>query len=296
MTDRQKNRQSAIASLIAALAILALSLAPAVASADSPPFCGEQIVHDYTRPFQRMPRLHEPPKSGHFPFAPPRVYLQSPERSVLVSEDGMGPVFSYGLSSTSSIERTIRLDWVMVARVFRVDGRGRPVEVVNRRSRAIGTVSDKELSRISLPLWLSSKESLYKVELSIMGRHGALLGRYGQYLRVVRPTVAVGLGLNSKSLRPGAALDFRVENFGTARVSYGEPFSIERFDGVWSVYLSEAQLGPWHRNLLGLFSGAVGRCQRVRIPADAPPGKYRLRKALVRPSVSLSKEFSVAPG
>jgi hypothetical protein len=282
--------------LVMAIAFSALLVGPRDTSAGSGlSFCKPEVVHDYTRPFQRLPRVHNPPESGKLPFAPSATVLSQPENPVLVSEDGASPYFSYGFSSYSSQERKLVLNWHILIKLVRVNGRGDPVEVVTELRRRIGTVSDAELGRVFLPFFLPKKEALYRVDLVFRKQNRALLGRYGQYLRVVRPTVAVKLALEREMVEPGQLLQFRVQNQGTTRASYGTPFSVERFDGSkWAVYLGEDELGPWRRILYKVYGGTAGRCQSLTLPADTGPGRYRIRKPLAQPARALTAEFEVA--
>ena len=85
---------------------------------------------------------------------------------------------------------------------------------------------------------VSAKPALYRIEIIFQDGHGKRLGRYGEYLRVVRPNEDARLVVTPSSLIPGETVHARVENFGTDAVSYGEGSRIERYgDAGWESLL-----------------------------------------------------------
>jgi hypothetical protein len=113
-------------------------------------------------------------------------------------------------------------------------------------------------------------------EVEFLDASGERLGLYYEYLQVVPFTFNVRLGLSRSVVSPGEGLRFRLENLGTREMSYGLFFWLERFDkGRWTRVLDS---GKVFSVAYGLHAGGAGYCERVRVPVDAPPGRYRVKK------------------
>lgn len=276
------------------LVVLFTLLFPGLGQAAPGGFCEDLIVHDYRKPFKRMPGVHRPPSSGQLPFAPSQTLLTQSASVILPLENQGRPEYSYGFESYSAAKRTFRLNWQIEAHLYQVSKRGEPRGTIQRQRRFVGRVSERNFSRIQFPFLLPRHQAFYRVDLTFRRKDGSLIERYGQYLRVVPHTVAVALAVSSKSVSPGEEMSIRVENAGTSRVSYGEPFAVDRLAGSqWSTYLSESELGPWRRPLVGLEAGTAGRCQEFMVPLDAPAGRYRVKKRLAQPDRAVTAEFEV---
>jgi hypothetical protein len=262
--------------------------APAGVDSD---FCSRPVVRDFEKPFDRMPRVHEPPFSGELPFAPSRTYLHQPRSQVLVTDEYMQIGYAFGVDQGP--DRTFALNWLVSGRLFKVNGRGESIKALTDKKWSIGTVSDEEFGDLAFRFGLPSGEGLYRVDLIFRKDNGRVIGRYGQYFRVVRPTVSVRLALSQQSARSGEAIFLRIENFGTTAVSYAEPFYVERFNGTgWVPY----PLGyAWHRPIFRIRGGLAGKCQSFPIPSDMPSGLYRFRKPLASPGRALTASFEVLP-
>jgi hypothetical protein len=78
--------------------------------------------------------------------------------------------------------------------------------------------------------------------------------------------------------RPGGVIKIRVENGSVGDLAYGLARVLQRFDGGrWVSLPSTPVLQP----LIVVRAGMTSRCESVRIPGTAQPGKYRVRKALM---------------
>jgi hypothetical protein len=112
--------------------------------------------------------------------------------------------------------------------------------------------------------------------MTILAGADNLLGSFSRYIRVVRPRIRARLGINGGIFRQGEVVATRVENSGTSTLTYGDPFRVERVDGVeWSV------VPAWHG---GVFRGDApvgwsGFCSAgFLILPEYEPGHYRVVK------------------
>jgi hypothetical protein len=94
------------------------------------------------------------------------------------------------------------------------------------------------------------------------------------------PAGSVRIGVRPARVSPGGRVRFRVECPGAEGTGYGEPFKVQQdIAGTW-VRASFSPSGPWFEDLLGVQPGGVGRWESIRVPADAEPGLYRVRRFL----------------
>jgi hypothetical protein len=259
-------------------------------------FCKGSVVRDYRMPFKRMPNIRRIPATGHLPFAPADIFLTFPSNPVLVPREGPGTSINYGFEFRSAKRRIVTLNWIINVQVSRVNRDGRVIMKAGLKRRKLQNVTVRQLEQFAISFGLPRREAFYRVDLSFKSLRGNLLGKYGQYVRVMRPTRSVKLETSPGLNRPGEDIFFRLKNFGTARTSYGEPFAIEKQNGAyWSPYLTEADLGPWRRWLRTLPGGTAGRCQSFTVPLGTEAGRYRVKKALPLPASAVDAEFEVAP-
>jgi hypothetical protein len=130
---------------------------------------------------------------------------------------------------------------------------------------------------------------------------GRKLAEFGNYYRVIRPTVHTRLTLDATTYRPGDTLFGRVENPGATVVLFGQEYKIEKPEGESWVPIIEAQFViPLYWVAAGVTSG---HCIPFTIPTSMPAGRYRLSQEAViswsrlhgqlRPT--LHAEFEVVP-
>jgi hypothetical protein len=141
---------------------------------------------------------------------------------------------------------------------------------------------------------LPRQEGFYLLTLAFRSQNGRLLGKYGQYLRILKSKVSAKLVLGPRIPVPGDVVYLQLVNTGTLHISYGEPFLIEEYSSSgWEP--TAVELGPWHRILFNLAGGLAGRCQQFVVPSELAPGQYRLRKDIANPKMSVTAGFEVPP-
>jgi hypothetical protein len=124
---------------------------------------------------------------------------------------------------------------------------------------------------------LTSTPGIYSLEITIQNHRGRLLGRYGEYVRVVNRTVSVGITLSAyDNVVAGAYLESCFENHGSASVA-PTGTSLERFDGaVWRPVVVGPQYSPAQTSILR--SLGPGEAERIGtlVPPNAKSGLYKL--------------------
>jgi hypothetical protein len=265
------------------------------ADTEAPAFCSNAALQDYLAPLRRMKDLREIPDSGRLPFAPKNV-------SIKLLEDGLrvGPgAIGFALLDRA-VGRERQLNWEITAELLRVDRNGRSLGVVKVRKWALGKV-DLHTAVGLLRLYVGGHPGYYRIDLSIRRRAGGSLGRYAEYVRVVRPTLDVRLALSHQSVARGQSIHARVENLGTEAVAPSSRLYLERFDGqLWQTVASYLTPGLRSRVRAVLTAGRAGRCVEIRIPPEQEEGPYRVRSEVARfgrPSgqKSIFETFQVSP-
>jgi len=257
-------------------------------------FCGRSIEPDYESVFADLPSVKEIPASGELPFGPGRLRVRSPDEAVLVPPVRVG--YDFFLESPYRAQG-VRPHWVLTLiakRIGRTGVLGAVVASAEHRLDTLGRSSSQ-----SIALNLPSKPGLYLLDLRFRRHMGRMLGRYGQYVRVMRPRTDARLSVSASSFKAGDEVLFRVENRGTTPVGLiGEEFRFERYsDGVWSE--DPASPNAFTRQRLGqLPAGTAGFCRAFSMPSSIDPGHYRISKRVtISPKVgfkSLQAEFDIA--
>jgi len=236
-------------------------------------WCEGTLLHDYQRPLKELPPVQQPPEQ--LPFGPHNLNFYSTAISrVEVGRGGLG----YSFFDETFRNRTLRLNWEITARISRIDRAGNLVRTLHQRTVQVGTTNEED----EIDLWLGTPAgpALYRYDIEFRDlESGALLGGYSEYLRVVRRTFHAGIFINRKTLHPGQSAFARVENRGTEWVDFGLDYAVQHFEhGHWGRDLMAGRAWP----LIGIsmVGGYAGWCSRYRIPADAPPGRYRFVKSL----------------
>jgi hypothetical protein len=234
-------------------------------------FCETGVVRDYLKPLQEMPALHEVPATNNLPFGPTGVFLG--ERAIgpiVAGSSTVGFSLSFG---SRTLKPSPRLDWTVVARLVRVARGERARRALARRREHVVRLGSRGRRRFSFRL--PGRPSLYRFEIEFRNRAGRRLGRFGRYLRVLRPRRDARLTLERTSFQPGDTVSPRLENYGTESLLYGLEYAIESYDGAtWA-------RAPFDRPrpvpLIGLRTGPgeAASCWSFTIPSDAPPGRYR---------------------
>ena len=293
----------------AALSLLGHPLAPSFAAhAGAKEFCASPGPRDYAARFGEFPPIHEiPPASkkhpalGNLDFGPRTIEMYvDTEGPVVVQPDRYGVAFwDLGFLKGEPSGHP-RLNWIVTAQVFSVDGSGWSLEQISHGHIRINRIGNGYQPTLNLPL--SHRPGFYRFDVQISEPDGNLLGRYSSYLRVVPPSVKVRLGISNRHFRPGQRLATRPEELGTDLIFFGEAFEVQRrVGGDWRLYrpLNPAFWDGWG-GLVG--AGDAGRCSYLQIPAHTPSGAYRIVKGVsviaggmpVR-GLTLTAPFHVSP-
>lgn len=276
-----------LAVLLAALFALP---GPAVAAEPEPAFCASRTLHDYLAPLQRLPKLRE---------LPYRRRAEPLFRGVNIGASGPSLSVSGRSSAGYQLQWDTNPKWDITVTLARVNGRGKVIQRIGRRHLRLGALGPALITEPHFPL--PRKLGTYRSTLLIRSASGKRLAEFGNYYRVIRPSVHVRLVPDATTYRPGSTLFARVEDPGAAFVLFGEEFFVEKREGEEWVPLPEAPFPT------GLFEVAPGmtsnHCTDFPIPATTPPGRYRLSQEVVISWPSLQRqlrpflhaEFDVAP-
>ena len=274
------------------LVVLALAVAPgsAAAAEREPAFCASRTLHGYLAPLQQLPKLRE---------LPYRRRAEPLFRGVNIGASGPSLSVSGGSSAGYQLQWDTNPKWDITVTLARVNGRGKVVQRLGRRHQRLGALGPALITEPHFAL--PRKLGIYRPTLLIRTASGKRLAEFGNYYRVIKPSVHIRLVPNAKTYRPGSTLFARVEDPGAAFVLFGEAFFIEKQEGEEWAPLPEAPFP------MGLFEVAPGmtsnHCTPFPIPATTPPGRYRLSQEIVISWPSLQRqlrpflhaEFDVAP-
>jgi hypothetical protein len=280
---------------VALLALLTLSLAvvpsPASAAEGEPPFCESATLHDYLAPLKRMPKLRALPfrrRAEPF-FHGVRIGAAGPSLAVNGGRAG------YQLQWDGNPR------WDLTLTFARVTARGRVIQTLGQRHLRLGALAPALITEPAFTM--SGKPALYRTTLVIRSAGGRKLATFGNYYRVIRPTVHARLVSDATVHQPGNTLFARVENPGAAFVLFGDEFKVETLAGE-SWMPAPALPGPFVTPLAFVAPGTTGNhCLTFPIPISTPAGRYRVSQEAViswpferherRPI--LHAEFEVAP-
>jgi|GEM_PF-1723384 len=246
-------------------------------------FCSAPGPRDYAAPLGDLPPITELPAkrkdSVHLPFGPKNlaVYTLSPS-VVLVS----GGLYGYGFYDRDFSQKSLTLDWKISAQLQALTGVGLVKGEIDEGTIEVGSFTDAQQPFIKLAV--PKHVGFYRVDLQFSTKAGEALGSYSEYLRVMRPTIDVRLGINRRHFQHNQILAFRLENVGTARAGYGGGYWVARatphsWEGV-------DQLNG--RSFLDFYAfleaGKAGRCTSFRIPRNLPRGLYRVSRVVGIPT------------
>jgi hypothetical protein len=284
---------AAVLALAVAVIVASNQSAAAADSKSSPGFCEEQPSR-YLRPLLKMPPLLAPPASERLPFGPERLRIYIYGGQLQVGAGGIGFAFS-----NESIEYPFQSDWIAELDLLRVDQTGTVKRRLNHKVDSLFRIAPNGTRFEQFKV--SPHPGYYRVNILLRTRgSGDMLGRYGAYFRVVRPTFGVKLAASTKVVAPGQTIYARVKNLGTELVTPDSLFPIERLTGGdWAQVASASVSGLRPTFRARLRGGEDARCASFQVAADVEPGTYRF-KADVRSSfhehtkvVTRFAEFSV---
>jgi hypothetical protein len=291
--SERSGRRHRVGIALAGLAMLvgAISTSQVAAAEPEPAFCASKTLHDYLAPLKRMPKLRELPfRARREPlFRGVRIGASDPSLAVGGGRAG------YQLQWDTNPK------WDVTVTFARVNWRGKVVQWIGERHLRLGALAPALIGEPNFAM--PGKPAAYRSTLVIRSHSGRKLAEFGNYYRVIRPTVHARLAPSATAYRPGATLFARVENTGAAFVLFGEEFFIEKLEGEAWAPAAEAP-GPFPMPLYFVAPGTTsGHCTVFPIPASMPTGKYRLSQEAViswptqprqlRPT--LHAEFDVVP-
>lgn len=283
---------------LALMLVCAMAASPAAAvvyEPAPPPFCEGEIVHDYLKPFERMPKLHAPPESEQLGFAPKNLRLSLDSQLQI----GSGSV---GYRLYPRQRKSMRLRWIVTTTFTAVNGNGHPFGPTRQSVQSVNSLNPSKGKSVEFKV--SGKPAFYRIRVVFRNASGEKLGSFGSYFRVVPPTRRAQLATNADGYRPEQTVFGRIENFGTLPAFYGVPYRIDRLEGeAWAI-APESPNGPWILPLLISGPGLSGRCNGFWIPPTMPPGRYRMVKRVgigewpprkSEAAKTLAGEFDVLP-
>lgn len=284
----ERARRSVIGAM--ALVVALLAVAPAAAAEAEPPFCEGQTLHDYLAPLKRLPKLREAPARRHkvLHFRGTEIFSAGPKLAISGGRAGYDFTFEG------------HPEWDVTVALARINSKGEVVERIAKRHHRLG---ETPLASADFGFGIPGRPALYRTTLVIRSRSGRKLGEFGNYYRVIRPSVEARLVLTAPAYSPGSTLFARVENPGAAFALFGQEYAIEKQEGEGWVRAPESP-GAFVMPLYGIAPGATSNhCTVFPIPTSMPLGRYRLSQEIlftwalqhghqVRPT--LHAEFDVA--
>lgn len=267
---------------------------PKTTPATAAPFCSAPVVHNYWAPVEKLQAIPAVPEGGVLPFAPAGLTLGATgPQKLLVGGSSIG--FRLTNAATATAAQPPRLGWTVLERLIRLTNNGQ-----NLHPSGLKRIDLKQLpagKHRGLTFPIPSTPAIYSLEITIQNHRGRLLGRYGQYIRVVNRVVNVGMTLSAydKVVR-GSYLESCFENHGTAAVAPTRT-SLEHFEGgAWRPVVVGPQYSPAQSPIQR--SLGPGEAERIStlVPPNARPGLYKLNATgttdLAEP-IALSAEFGV---
>jgi hypothetical protein len=242
----------------------------------NPSFCGPgQPLRDLG--LSRLPPVHE--------IADHDIGRELGHPAIEVFSGGQWPVVTepmpWGYELWNDQGHSVRVNWTVTARLWSLDSGGRQIEEIGHTGIYARTISGEHSPHIALAP-PPGRRGFYRFDLRFESK-GKLVGSYSSYFRVVPPRWRARFALSRTVARAGQQVLGRIENLGTEAVEYGEYFGIERErSGVWSP-VPRFSGGNWLAWGGILEPGADSLCDRIRVPADLAPGRYRFVKPVSRP-------------
>jgi hypothetical protein len=232
------------------------------------PFCSNPGTN-YLAPVQKLQAIPPLPEGGVLRFAPEGTTLGvTGPQGLLIGGSSVG----YRLTNSAPEGTPTKvLKWVVLERLIRLTDSGQKLHPSGLKRIDLKQLPAGKHRGLTFPL--PTSPAVYSVEVTIQNHRGRLLGRYGEYVRVVERKVEAGLSLPTyDNVPPGSTLEACFENKGTATMTPGAT-TLERLDGTtWkpvnmptTYSLATRTLGPGESEELG-----------IAIPLRALPGLYKL--------------------
>ena len=244
-------------------------------TATSAVFCGSPVVDNYWATVEKLKPIPAVPEGGVLKFAPAGLTLGiTGPQGLLIGGTSVG----LRLTNASTAPAVApRLGWVVLERLIRFSADGTKIQPAGLKRIDLRQLPAGKHRGLTFPL--TGAPGIYSLEITIQNHRGRLLGRYGEYLRVVNRTVDVGIKLATyDNVVPGSYLESCFENHGSASV-VPTATSLERFDGTtWRPVA--VPVGPQYAPAQSAIQRSLGPGEAERIgtlvPAGAKPGLYKL--------------------
>jgi hypothetical protein len=266
-----------------------------VAATTTPaPFCSSTVIDNYRAPLEKLQPIPALPEGGVVAFAPEGTTLGATgPQGVLVGGSSIGFRLTNSAPSTTP---TKRVDWTVLERLIRLTDNGSRLHPAGLKRIDLGQLPAGKHRGLTFPL--PSTPAIYSLEVTIQNHRGRLLGRYGEYVRVVERVVDVGITLSAyDNVVPGSYLENCFENHGSASVT-PTGTSLERFDGAtWHPVAVGPQYSPAQTTIQRTLGPGEGERIGTLVPPNAKPGLYKLNAAGTvldtGEPVAVSAEFGV---
>jgi hypothetical protein len=238
------------------------------------PFCSAPVVDNYWAPVEKLQTLPAVPEGGALGFAPAGMTLEGTGPRLLIGASNVGFRLSNGGAEPAS-GKPRRLDWTVLGRLIRLTHEGHNLHPSGLRRIDLGQLPAGKHRGFTFPV--PATPAVYSLEVTIQNGRGRLLGRFGEYVRVVSRIVNVGVTLAAyDKIVPGSYLETCFENHGTASVT-PTGTSLERYDGAaWRPVVVGPQYSPAQTPIQRTLG--PGEAERIGalVPPNARPGLYRL--------------------
>jgi hypothetical protein len=278
---------------VAAAAIAAGSLGAAAPGASAAkkkakatvpaPFCSNPGTN-YLAPVQTLQAIPALPEGGVLRYAPEGTTLGvTGPQGLLIGGSSVG--FRLTNSAPEGTPTKV-LKWVVLERLIRLTDSGQKLHPSGLKRIDLKQLPAGKHRGLTFPL--PTSPAVYSVEVTIQNHRGRLLGRYGEYVRVVERLVNAGLSLPTyDNVPPGSTLEACFENKGTATMTPGAT-TLERLDGTtWKPVNTPTTYSLATRALGSGESEKLG----IGIPPRALPGLY---KVTVTGATELGEPVTVA--
>ena len=148
---------------------------------------------DYSAPLGALPPTRAVPEERPLPFGPRQLRIES-LTNVLVG----GGAGGFRLEAANSSQHKYRLGWAVELRVTRVSRRGSELQEYRIRRYRLDQPQALGLESVEFTASVPPKPAIYRFDLVIRSAGGKTLGRYGEYYRVVRPSIGAKLLIGAR--------------------------------------------------------------------------------------------------
>lgn len=243
-------------------------------------FCAPRVARDFLRPLAKMPPIHRVPDSGRLSFAPRGLTLEARGGSLVVGGGRVG----FGFSD-EAVGQIRHLDWVVSARLARVNSNGRVVAGLGSKRRRIGSIPGDAIKDLLFPVRRSP--AFYRIDIRFQPAGSTrILGEFANYVRVLPPRFDARLLLSRPVAHPGEVISVRLANFGTETISSISPdwrFAVQHFNGnEWVLAPGNPPPQKQHAVVQKLPAGRIDKCLDFRVPTDEDAGRYRFKLVVER--------------